>query len=850
MNIRPYSVRPSLPKRLSPLMDIANNQYWTWIPEAVQLFQRIDLDLWESSYHNPTLMLGRLNQDRFAELLGDESFLAHMDNVAIELEDYLHSTTWYSQHADSKPNMRVCYFSAEFGLHESLPIYSGGLGLLAGDHLKSASDLGLPLTAIGLLYRQGYFRQYLNAEGWQQETFPELDFTNMPLTLLKDEEGRPLSFRIPVLDRQVTAQIWLLQVGRIELYLLDTNTEENQEEDRRITDQLYGGDLEMRIKQEILLGVGGMRALKTLGIVPTVCHMNEGHSAFLALERIRTIIEQHGMSFAEAAELVSASNVFTTHTPVPAGNDIFPADLVERYFHSYYSELGLAREQFLGLGRQDPFDHQEPFCMTVLAMRLAASRNGVSELHGSVSRNMWKRIWPGLPNEEIPIDHITNGVHTAGWASNEHAQLYSRYLGPRWRLLSQDERAWAGVDRIPDAELWRTHERRRERLVAFARKRVVQHLSNRGALQSDIRRASEILDPEALTIGFARRFATYKRGAMLLSDSARLEKILNDPDRPVQILFAGKAHPRDQLGKEVIKRIVQAAREPRFRNRLVFLEDYDINVAHYLVQGVDVWINNPRRPLEASGTSGMKVSVNGGLNVSVLDGWWVEAYAGDNGWAIGAGEEYADHDYQDQVESRALYDLLEKEVVPMFYNRGRDGLPRDWIAHMKGAIRSIAPNFSTHRMVSDYFEKFYVAASRSLDRFSADNFKAARELAEWKNSIRRRWMHIEIQSVEAGAPGDMAVGGTLPIEASLRLGEIMPTEVSVEAYYGRLDSTGQIRDGRTLPLKIHKTEGDGRYLFAGQIPLDYAGRCGYAVRVLPVHPLMVQRFEPGLVLWG
>jgi len=850
MNIHTFTVSPSLPKRLKPLMTIARNVRWCWNSEAVKLFQRMDFDLWESAYHNPIKVLGELSQEKLDELANDDSFLAHMENVAIDLEDYMRTQLWFDkQHPEAK-NLHLCYFSMEFGLHESLPVYSGGLGLLAGDHLKSASDLGLPLIGIGLLYRHGYFRQYLNAEGWQQETYPENDFSNLPVELVRDANNDKIVFSLDFPGRQVFVQIWALQVGRITLYLLDTNLSRNNPEDRDITSQLYGGNEETRIQQEVVLGMGGIKGLLAMGIKPNICHMNEGHSAFLALERIRYFMTEHDLNFSEAAEIITASNIFTTHTPVPAGNDMFPPELMEKYFRSFYPGLGLGKEQFMGLGRQNPFDKNEPFCMTVLALRLASHSNGVSELHGQVSRKMWQNIWPGLHINEVPIDHITNGIHTTGWVSPELNQLFTRYLGPRWRMDSQKEKIWSRVDRIPDSELWRTHERRRERLVAFARKRMKEQMKARGALLSEIERTSELLDPEALTIGFARRFAAYKRGDMLLSDIERLRKIVGNEDRPVQILFAGKAHPADHLGKELIKKIVQTNTDPILKKRIMFLEDYDINVAHYLVQGVDVWLNNPRRPLEASGTSGMKVAANGGLNLSVLDGWWCEAYDGKNGWAIGNGEEYEDHAYQDSVEARDLYNILENEVIPLFYQRAQDGLPRGWIAMMKQSLRTISPVYSTNRMVIDYLEKFYLKGTAARISFLEENFVGARELAEWKHSIRRRWAQLEILSVSVDQKRTFKVGEKLPVTVETRLGDIAPDELRVEAYCGRLDAMGQIMDGESFKLELSGEPNDGKHWFHGEIPLGRAGRGGYGIRILPSHKLMIQRFEPGLILWG
>lgn len=632
-----FTVVPSLTGELAALQRIAYNLWWCWEPDAINLFRRMDADLWQATRHNPVEMLGILQQTTLEVLKNDEGFMAHLRMVDEKLTEYLQAGTWFHKNCNGDSRMQIAYFSMEFGLHESLPIYSGGLGILAGDHLKSASDLGLPLVGVGLLYRQGYFRQYLNNEGWQQEIYPENDFYNLPLVLERDEAGVPLSLEMEFGPRAFRVHIWRAQVGRVPFYLLDTNLEENSREDRLITAQLYGGDQEMRILQEILLGIGGIRALRALGIVPNVCHMNEGHAAFLALERIRLLMEHQGLEFKAAREVVNAGNIFTTHTPVEAGIDHFPAELLEKYFGRYYRSLGLTRDDFLGLGRQNPHNVLENFCMAVLALRLANHANGVSQLHGEVSRRMWRNMWPELPEEQQPLNSITNGVHTRTWMSNQMASLLVRYLGTRWIDDPTNHSVWRRIARIPDAELWRTQQSCREKLVDFARRRLKEQLIKVGATTKEISTSEEVLDPEVLTIGFARRFATYKRGTLLMRDLDRLSLILNNPERPVQIIFAGKAHPQDQEGKELIRQIVQVSHQERFRHRIVFIEDYDMEVARHLVQGVDVWLNTPLRPMEASGTSGMKAAFNGGLNMSVLDGWWCEGYQGNNGWAIGRG---------------------------------------------------------------------------------------------------------------------------------------------------------------------------------------------------------------------
>ena len=848
-----FRVIPALPPRLEPLRDLAHNLWWSWNHEAIDLFRRLDRDLWESSGHNPVLMLGTIRQERLEQAAEDDGFVAYLDRVYDDFQQYMQDrNTWYAKEHGN--DLRIAYFSAEFGLTESLSIYAGGLGILAGDHLKSASDLGLPLVGVGLLYQQGYFRQYLNPDGWQQESYPENDFYNLPLILERKPSGAPLRVEIEFPGRTVLAQVWRAQVGRVPLYLLDTNLEDNQPADRDITDQLYGGDSEMRIKQEIVLGIGGIRALEALGLRPTVCHMNEGHSAFLALERIRLLMQEEGLTFAQAREAATAGQVFTTHTPVPAGIDWFSPDLVDRYFSHYYPQLGLSRHEFLGLGRTNPDDPNGYFCMAILAMRLAYKTNGVSRLHARVSREMWQEVWPQVPVNEIPILGITNGVHPRSWISQDMADLFDRYLGPRWVERPADQSIWQRVMRIPDEELWRTHERRRERLVHFARRRLRRQLEQRGSNPAQIRQAEEVLDPEALTIGFARRFATYKRSTLLFRDVERLARILSDKEHPVQIVFAGKAHPRDNPGKEMIRQIIHHARDPRMRHRIVFIEDYDMAVARYLVQGVDVWLNTPRRPHEASGTSGMKATANGALNLSILDGWWDEGYSPEVGWAIGHGEEYEEHeaDYQDQVESNALYDLLEKEVVPLFYERGRDGLPRGWIAKMKAAMGRHTGVFNTNRMVRDYAECCYLPAGQRSLHLSRNDWERAKALAAWKEQVRRQWSQIRIERIwsEDGGERALKVGDHLRVMAQIYLGDLKPTDVAVELYYGPLNAEGQIAEGKALPTLIAQSKGGGTYIFAGALSCKRSGLHGYALRILPQHEDLGNPFEMGLILWG
>ncbi|WP_224983757.1 alpha-glucan family phosphorylase [Geomonas agri] len=841
-----FTVVPSLPKELAGLQRIAYNLWWTWEPEAIGLFKRLDPELWRATRHNPLEMLGCLQQATYDSLMLDEGFMSHLAQVEERLDEYLASRTWYERHGN--PRARIAYFSMEFGLHESLPIYSGGLGILAGDHLKSASDLGLPLVGVGLLYRQGYFRQHLNLEGWQQEIYPENDFYNLPLHLERDASGTPLTLEMEYPGRNVRVQIWRVQVGRVRLYLLDSNLEENTPADREITTRLYGGDQEMRIRQEILLGIGGIRALRLLGIEPNVCHMNEGHAAFLALERIRVLMEERSLSFCEATEAVRGGNVFTTHTPVEAGIDHFPGELMERYLGYYFRHLGLSREQFLSLGMQNHGRSNENFCMAVLAMKLSLHSNGVSELHGMVSRRMWADVWPDLPEEQLPLTYVTNGVHQKSWLSEEMSGLLIRYLGTRW-LEQSDDALWRKVSRIPDAELWRTHRRGTERLVDYARASLKAQLQKLDAGPKELDRAGNILDPEILTIGFARRFATYKRGTLLLHDKERLERILNNPERPVQIVFAGKAHPADHQGKELIRQIVQLAQQEKFRRRIVFLEDYDISVARRLVQGVDIWLNTPLRPQEASGTSGMKVAFNGGLNMSILDGWWCEGYRGNNGWAIGRGEVYDDLAYQNEVESRAIYDLLEKEIVPLFYNRGSDGVPRGWTAFMKASMQTLCPVFSTDRMVQEYARRCYLPAFENWERLNRDDLRLAVELARWKERLHGVWGGLAIVAVQAQCEREVTVGQKVPISVQIMPGEVPLSEIAVEVYFGVLDSRGAIMGGEVVPLDpAPDPEKVGH--FGGELECRFCGRHGFLLRVMPRHPELGTVYDPGLILWG
>jgi starch phosphorylase len=828
--VRTFTVKPSLPEELADLRVVAHNLYWSWHDEIAEIFRRIDYDLWKQCAHNPVKMLGLVSQARLEDLARNEGFVYQLKQARQKLDQTLNSPSWYNKiYAKEGRDSLIAYFSAEFGIHESLPIYSGGLGILAGDHMKSASDLGIPLVGVGLLYQNGYFRQYLNTDGWQQEHYLENDFHNMPLEMIHDEDGHPLAVNIQFPERTVKVQVWKVQVGRVRLFLLDTNLPENTPFDRTITQTLYGGETEMRICQEIILGIGGLKALFAMKQEPTVCHMNEGHAAFMALERVRKLRNRYNMSFDEALETAKASNVFTVHTPVAAGNDEFPVEMIDKYFGHYYDMLGISRQQFLALGRVHADDEHESFKMPVLALRTSAYRNGVSQLHGEVSRKIWSGLWSEVPVGEVPINAVTNGIHARTWLSPELNSLFERYLGAHWADEAVDKSIWHNLDQVPDEEIWRIHQRCKERMVGFARQRLKRQLQRRGAFHTELSWAEEVLDPEALTIGFARRFATYKRGNLLLREPERLIKILTNTETPVQFIFAGKAHPRDTAGKELIRQLVHFASEnPEIRRRLIFLEDYDIDIARYMVQGVDIWLNNPRRPMEASGTSGMKAALNGVLNMSTLDGWWCEGYIPDGGWIIGAGEEYDDLSYQDQVD-----------------------------------VKWCAPRFNTNRMVADYTRKFYSLADTNWEELTANDMERVKALTAWKGETRQAWSdlairNVEVQNIEgetfdtySGEQPELHVGSQVRILAHIHLGRLNPEDIAVQIYHGRVDAGGRIEDGQVAETKYitDSLDGERTAQFEGTLPCRVSGRHGFALRILPKHQDLVEAYEPGMVLW-
>lgn len=694
------------------LVALSRNLWWAWNPQVLAIFRDLNPILFQQVDNNPVALLANLSPEILQSRTIDTEFHARVDRALRQLQKYMGSTdTWSAVHAGPLRARPVAYFSAEFGLHESLAIYSGGLGVLAGDHLKSASDLGLPIYAVGLFYKEGYFRQRLDQTGWQQAIYQINEPPRLAMNLATREDGSPLLIAIKTRESTLHGRVWTVQVGRCKLFLLDSDVPENSPEDRNLTGRLYGGDHRTRIRQELLLGVGGVRALHELGIHPGVFHLNEGHSAFAGLEATRVRMELDGGRFDDASREVAYRTVFTTHTPVEAGHDRFSASLVEATLGPLRESLGLTENELVGLGRNNPSDLHEPFTMTVLALKMSRFANGVSALHGRISRKMWQRLWPNLPEQQVPIGHITNGVHVSTWLAPEMHALYDRHFTPEWPRHLCDPHVWAGINKVEDAELWETHRLLKVRLVAFVRDWLARQRTRRGALPDLVAKSFGLMDPEILTIGFARRFATYKRADLLFGDLERLDALVNNPDRPVQFVFAGKAHPNDEGGKALIQRIVTLATQERFASKIVFLEDYDMNVARHLVQGVDVWLNNPRRPMEASGTSGQKVLLNGILNVSILDGWWPEAYDGLNGFNIGEGGNHADYDIQDSRDRDALFKTLSEEVAPLYYDRDSGGVPRQWVSRMKRAIKTLGWRFNSDRMVMDYAMHAYLQAA-------------------------------------------------------------------------------------------------------------------------------------------
>ena len=846
-NLKLFDVTPRIPEKLSFLDTLSRNLWWSWNSEAVDLFRRINPHVWKECEYSPLRFLNRIPQERLEELAQDNGFLQQQESIRQHFErDVLSSV---DDEAKSAEGGVLAYFSLEYGIHSSLRLYSGGLGVLSGDHLKAASDLKIPLVGVGLLYRQGYFQQFLDNNGWQQEHYPENEIHHLPATpVCTDDDGEQLTITLPLPDGTLKALVWRLDVGRIPLFLLDTNTPLNSESFRGITGQLYGGDRHNRVRQELLLGIGGYRALLEMGYSPVATHINEGHAAFLNLARIHDTMKQHSLGLKEAMEIVRRTNVFTTHTPVPAGNETFHADLLRPYLEALQPEIEIDPGTVMSWGQAPAGGETDRLSMTILGLRLADYCNGVSRLHGQVSREMWSHLWQDYPTEELPITHITNGVHVPTWVSTENAHLLDRYVGPEWRLESSGvvER----VDDIPHEELWHAHELGRERLIRNARDSAVRQLHRRNATRSEIQQARSILDHDVLTIGFARRFATYKRAALLLRDPERFEALLSDKDRPVQFIFAGKAHPADDGGKELIRRLVEFSRKANVYRRIVFLEDYNMHMAKRLVQGVDVWLNTPRRPMEASGTSGMKSALNGGVHLSILDGWWAEGYSRERGWAIPSEERQEDVEYQDTVECQALFNLLESEVVPLFYNRSEADLPDQWIDMIKESMKMGLHQFSSFRMVREYWEHFYAPARRNYQELLKDKAQTVREALSQFDRLVESWDQVKIEMPSASVDvSRMQVGETFEVRSRVQLGSLKPEEVCVQVYYGTVDPKNHITEPAVLNMELEGSDDEGVHTFAQTLCCEQTGRYGFTTRVVPAEEAWRRRM-PGLIRWA
>jgi glycogen phosphorylase len=848
MHLGKIAVRPRLPMAIERLEEVAYNLWWSWNTEAQALYGRLDPVLWDALNHNPIKLLHRIEQAKLDVAASDPDFLTAYAEVMDAFDQYMSpdTPTWYGTHHAGKQNQVIAYFSAEFGLHEALPIYSGGLGILSGDHCKEASDLGLPFVGVGFLYPQGYFTQRIDQEGQQQAEYEKIDFAEVPALPALDIQGHELLISVDLPGRTVYAKIWRIQVGRIPIFLMDTDVPRNVPQDRELSARLYGGDREMRISQEIVLGIGGVRAVMALGYDPAVWHMNEGHSAFLGLERVRRKVQDAGLSFDEAVEAVRANTLFTTHTPVPAGNDAFAFELVDKFFWQYWGQLGLNREQFIEFARQElPWGPQ--YSMTVLALRLSGFANGVSQLHGAVSREMWRFLWPETPIDKVPIGAVTNGVHTQTWLAQELKHLYTRYLPNGWIEQIEDPKMWGAIDDIPDSELWAVHQQRKDKMVRFVRQRVRRQYLRHGESTQRIARADQILNPNTLTIGFARRFATYKRAMLIFHDLERITQILNDPERPVQIIFSGKAHPDDEPGKALIQQVYEISQQPEFAGRIVFLENYDMNVARHLISGVDIWLNTPRRPREASGTSGQKAALSGVPNFSVLDGWWEEGYDGSNGWAIGENREFKDLATQDEADAYSLYTTLEEEIIPTFYDRDAStGVPSAWVQIMKNSIRSCAPRFSMRRMVIEYTERYYLPAAEQGDRYQAEGWSLAKQMVDWRASLRSRWHNVR---AELGTlPTEIVtVGDPVQIQAKVWLDGITPSDVAVELVAGEQNGDGELTNA--VPIPMSKVEQDGDVtLYSAIFTPERSGALAVAVRVRANRQYQIDPIEPGLLV--
>ena len=852
------TVNPQLPKRIEKLSKISNNLWWSWNTEFLRLFRKIDNDLWEKCGKNPVKFLKQVSQDRLEAVSKDLIFLHEYDKCVENFEDYMNSKdTWFAnKYPDNKDDL-IAYFSAEYGLDETIPIYSGGLGILSGDHLKSASDLGIPLVAVGLLYKNGYFHQKINGNGEQETEYHDIDLHDLPINPVKNENGDDLIIYLKFPKRRIYLKVWQINVGRVKLYLLDSDIEKNNPEDRDVTLRLYGGDQEMRIRQEIVLGMGGVNLLtRALKLEPTVYHMNEGHSSFLILELIKNVIKEKQVSFDVARDIVSSQTVFTTHTPVPAGNDIFPISLVEKYFKDFWPRLTISREEFLKLGMKPCEELENGFNMGILALKVAGKKNGVSKLHGAVSRELFADVWPDIAANESPIDYVTNGIHTCSWLAPSLKQLYNKYLIPYWQDKIQYDYVWEKVRNIPDDKLWNAHQARKEKLLSIVKDNVTERLRRSGYNYEDINAITSKINPNALTIGFARRFATYKRATLIFKDLERIAQILNNADRPVQLIFAGKAHPADKQGQDLIKFIHDVSMMPQFKGKIFLLENYNIAMSRYLISGVDVWLNNPRRPMEASGTSGQKASVNGVVNFSVLDGWWAEGYNQKNGWRIGFNSDYESYEAQDVTDSQNIYETLEQKIIPAYYNKDKNGISKEWMDYMKESIVSTGGKYSTSRMLSDYTSKFYIPLCNLHNKYYKD-LSDVTQFNTWKTDMYRNWKDIKITQKEDNLNNiSIDAGNCISVKCQVELPNIKPEFVSVECYYGKILENGVVEDISIIPMqqvksksKNAETENSKIFEYETKIELKTGGNYGYTFRVMPKNDMLLDSANMNLVKW-
>ena len=845
------TVNPQLPKRIEKLAEISNNLWWSWNTDFLNLFKTIDRDLWENCQKNPIKFLRLVSQDRLETVLNNNDFLKKYDSLSKEFEDYMNSkSTWFTKNYPNNKNDLIAYFSAEYGLDQTIPIYSGGLGILSGDHLKSASDLGIPLVAVGLLYKNGYFNQKINGHGQQESEYTNIDLSNLPIKEVLDEKGKELIIYVKLEKRRLYLKVWQINVGRIKLYLLDSDIEKNKPEDREITLKLYGGDQEMRIKQEIVLGMGGTNLLtRSLNLDPTVYHMNEGHSAFLIFELIKNIVKEKQVSFDVAKDIASSKTVFTTHTPVPAGNDIFPIDLVDRFFKDFWKRLGLTREEFLKLGMKPCKELEPGFNMGILALKVAGKKNGVSKLHGAVSRELFGEVWPDIAASESPITYVTNGIHTCSWLAPNLKKLYNKYLIPYWQDDIQNDEVWKNIDNIPNEELWQIHQERKEKLLALVKESTFNRLRRSGYSYDEINDITSKLNPNALTIGFARRFATYKRATLIFKDLERITQILNNSDRPVQLIFAGKAHPADIEGQDLIKRIHEISMMPQFKGKIFLLENYNIAMSMYLVSGVDVWLNNPRRPMEASGTSGQKASVNGVINFSVSDGWWAEGYNQENGWVIGTNAEFTSYEEQDAADSQSMYHTLEEKIIPYYYDKNENGISEKWMRIMKNSIITTGGKYSTSRMLVDYTQNLYIPLCNLTKKYY-ENVDNVAELNLWKKNLVNSWKDIKITEKENLNNITVDAGSTIEVKCEVQVPNIDINDIVVECYYGKILDNGLIGDVNIIPMKmISKDDENKTYDYITKIDLQSGGNFGYTFRIMPRHEMILDPENLNLIKW-